>query len=617
MIAEKHMSPTSKARRRLRSSSTSSGGSLARAVAESAEDKNALDTSVIVKDESNSTREKNNRSRKSVSTAQSHSLTDCEAAATCSTQRNGRHLPRMSPSKKMSSKTDGPIAESAPNVTTLPSPLKSGRKSTRRSTRDDEESSTDQPRRVSPDYPQSNEHNRDGAVKRKRKRRRNERTIEEVQSNLGEEESKPKTRAKKTRASAASSSNFDPKDDAKEEDVRIDDKRKNKASLTRKKDAKNNGTRIIIRLGKNQISRTGRVDEDAEQFPSQKLRQRDAEDGDNVNGPIGRPRKKRKRKVSSDMEDETKDDAKVKKEEKKLGRRPKKVKNQDVENNSTPGRRKKKRSNAASKKCSLPSTAISTTLGESSDLLTKKMRGGEEPEEYSSEEEADSVLHREEVKKRCAGAPKVGEKIAIKCPADPPYPAGWYSATVISVSWFTKDKSAPDKQNGYTAKVEWDGGGVEDVRNPNWRILGLEPDQRGHLSKRDAKLRPFLKHWVSRLRCLDRAEDRYKMRCQTKNTQPIVPMPLGQVQWIQCANPGCGKWRSLPRFLNSVTVLQSCNNTWYCCLNYWDDSLASCRAPQESGYVDPLLHIEGASKTKFCVEDTPEPKRLRFSDPGS
>mmetsp|Transcript_6275 Transcript_6275/g.11158 ORF Transcript_6275/g.11158 Transcript_6275/m.11158 type:complete len:492 (-) Transcript_6275:100-1575(-) len=209
----------------------------------------------------------------------------------------------------------------------------------------------------------------------------------------------------------------------------------------------------------------------------------------------------------------------------------------------------------------------------------------------SSSDESDSDLDHEEVKRSFVGAPKAGEKIAIKCPADPPYPSGWYSAAVVNVEWHKGGSGNGNNMNGwsYTARVEWDGGEIEDVVNPNWRVLGQEPDKKGHKSQRDAKLRPFLHHWVKRLRCMEKAEEMQRARQNRRHAAKPIPSASEQMEWVQCANPGCGKWRSLPRFLPSRIVMEKCNKTWYCVLNYWDDSMASCAAPQECGYVDELL----------------------------
>ena len=95
--------------------------------------------------------------------------------------------------------------------------------------------------------------------------------------------------------------------------------------------------------------------------------------------------------------------------------------------------------------------------------------------------------------------PNKGDKIAISCPADPPHPAGWYSAVVISL-----DESA---EGGWSVEVEWDGGDREVLQQPDWRELGLEPDQKGRQSSlKDGRLRPHLTYVVRRIRGCERGE---------------------------------------------------------------------------------------------------------------
>ena len=84
--------------------------------------------------------------------------------------------------------------------------------------------------------------------------------------------------------------------------------------------------------------------------------------------------------------------------------------------------------------------------------------------------------------------------MAIKCPAQPPFPEGWYAAIVLDVIQH-KDKKSIAKSNGnpkrrhnFTLQVEWDGGGVEEIQNPEWRMKGDEPDKQGRISHRDAKV---------------------------------------------------------------------------------------------------------------------------------
>eukprot|EP00520_Triparma_pacifica_P010480 CAMPEP_0118645198 /NCGR_PEP_ID=MMETSP0785-20121206/7369_1 /TAXON_ID=91992 /ORGANISM="Bolidomonas pacifica, Strain CCMP 1866" /LENGTH=224 /DNA_ID=CAMNT_0006537057 /DNA_START=41 /DNA_END=711 /DNA_ORIENTATION=+ len=167
--------------------------------------------------------------------------------------------------------------------------------------------------------------------------------------------------------------------------------------------------------------------------------------------------------------------------------------------------------------------------------------------------------------------PPPGTKIAINCPADPPHPAGWYSALIL------------DHLPTGGVKIEWDGGD-EDVLHPphlDWRLLGEEPDQKGQNNPKDARLRPHLGHVVRRLMCNDSAENRTSS-LNTRRSRKLAH----ELEWVQCASSSCGKWRALPAFLSGPQLLKSCNQTFFCVLNYWDESLASCSAPQETRLIE-------------------------------
>lgn len=96
---------------------------------------------------------------------------------------------------------------------------------------------------------------------------------------------------------------------------------------------------------------------------------------------------------------------------------------------------------------------------------------------------------------------QIGDEIAIKCPPDPPYPEGWYTGVVVEVivhdegyeEWANakigSKSSKKDKVESFTLRVEWDGGGEEDMLNPEWRMKGDAPDKQGRVSHRDAKVR--------------------------------------------------------------------------------------------------------------------------------
>eukprot|EP00573_Skeletonema_grethae_P009070 CAMPEP_0201696660 /NCGR_PEP_ID=MMETSP0578-20130828/8251_1 /ASSEMBLY_ACC=CAM_ASM_000663 /TAXON_ID=267565 /ORGANISM="Skeletonema grethea, Strain CCMP 1804" /LENGTH=320 /DNA_ID=CAMNT_0048182681 /DNA_START=148 /DNA_END=1110 /DNA_ORIENTATION=+ len=205
-------------------------------------------------------------------------------------------------------------------------------------------------------------------------------------------------------------------------------------------------------------------------------------------------------------------------------------------------------------------------------------------EDVSSEEEDDGCARVYD------SLPSIGDEVAIKCPPDPPFPEGWYAAVVIDVIEHRVEGKPPSSKakgkakvvKDFTLQVEWDGGGVEDLRNPEWRMKVDAPDKQGKISHRDTKLRPYFKYWVTRLNAMDEAE---KKLGRTRAGKNLRIDPNQKVEWIQCADPNCGKWRALPPYMKSSAILETCDNKWFCVLNSWDEAIASCGAPQETGYM--------------------------------
>lgn len=97
-------------------------------------------------------------------------------------------------------------------------------------------------------------------------------------------------------------------------------------------------------------------------------------------------------------------------------------------------------------------------------------------------------------------------------------------------------------------------------------------------------LKAFLKVWVKKLKNADRAETRLASSSVTRNKKRRM-----DTEWIQCSNPGCGKWRSLTSGIEAANLIKRLNknkrfggdSNWYCSMNSWDDTTASCAAPQE------------------------------------
>ncbi|KAL3796679.1 hypothetical protein HJC23_009979 [Cyclotella cryptica] len=220
-----------------------------------------------------------------------------------------------------------------------------------------------------------------------------------------------------------------------------------------------------------------------------------------------------------------------------------------------------------------------------SENVSKRKASNDESDEDSIDDACNSQKDYSQL------LPEIGDEVAIKCPPDPPYPEGWYSGVVIEVIRHDLDCFKPSnkkstastsKPKDFTIHVEWDGGGVEKLRNPEWRMKGDEPDKQGRISHRDARLRPYFKYWVNRLNSINEAEKKLSRTRAGKNMRVDSSQ---KIEWIKCSNPNCGKWRALPTYLKSTSVLESCNNTWFCVLNTWDEGMASCAAHQETGYM--------------------------------
>jgi hypothetical protein len=102
--------------------------------------------------------------------------------------------------------------------------------------------------------------------------------------------------------------------------------------------------------------------------------------------------------------------------------------------------------------------------------------------------------------------------------------------------------------------------------------------------QQDLPLKSFFKIWVKRLKSGDRAEARLSSSAVTRNKKRKL-----DTEWIQCSNPSCGKWRAISKGIESANLIKRLNKNkrfggdtnWFCSMNSWDDTTASCAAPQE------------------------------------
>jgi hypothetical protein len=98
------------------------------------------------------------------------------------------------------------------------------------------------------------------------------------------------------------------------------------------------------------------------------------------------------------------------------------------------------------------------------------------------------------------------------------------------------------------------------------------------------QLKAFVKVWAKKLKCADRAETRLSSAALTRGKKRKV-----DAEWIKCSSPSCGKWRAVPRTIETATLLKRLNKgrfyggdgVWFCSMNSWDETTGSCAAPQE------------------------------------
>ncbi|CAM9766795.1 unnamed protein product, partial [Ectocarpus sp. 12 AP-2014] len=100
---------------------------------------------------------------------------------------------------------------------------------------------------------------------------------------------------------------------------------------------------------------------------------------------------------------------------------------------------------------------------------------------------------------------------------------------------------------------------------------------------KDANPRRFLSGWASHKECAEKAKSKLAPSMSTRGKRKAP----SQAQWVRCQN--CGKWRALLRCMDASLFLGH-GQQFYCLMNTWNESLASCSAPQENQYtVDALF----------------------------
>lgn len=110
------------------------------------------------------------------------------------------------------------------------------------------------------------------------------------------------------------------------------------------------------------------------------------------------------------------------------------------------------------------------------------------------------------------------------------------------------------------------------------------PEENFKDHEEDEQLQSFFKLWLKKLKNADRAENCLPSSAVTRGRKRKL-----DTEWIQCSSPSCGKWRAVSRGIETSILLRRMNKgrhfggqgVWYCSMNTWDDTTASCAAPQE------------------------------------
>lgn len=131
-----------------------------------------------------------------------------------------------------------------------------------------------------------------------------------------------------------------------------------------------------------------------------------------------------------------------------------------------------------------------------------------------------------------------------------------------------------------------------------------EEDYSKEEEQHDMSLRAFLNLWVKRLKNADRGEARLGSTAAVNRNKKRPT----DCEWIQCSSPSCGKWRALSKGIESANLIKRLNKNkrfggegeWFCSMNSWDDTTASCTAPQEPLWNTPWNLAKASSSLNSC-----------------
>ena len=96
--------------------------------------------------------------------------------------------------------------------------------------------------------------------------------------------------------------------------------------------------------------------------------------------------------------------------------------------------------------------------------------------------------------------------------------------------------------------------------------------------------------WLRRIKSNDKYAKSYAI-LHGDGTRDASMNTRGVTDWIRCTDPQCGKWRACLRNM-SAKIVKDRYPDWTCWMNSWDETRASCTAPQEGSCVRSLAQVE-------------------------
>lgn len=90
---------------------------------------------------------------------------------------------------------------------------------------------------------------------------------------------------------------------------------------------------------------------------------------------------------------------------------------------------------------------------------------------------------------------------------------------------------------------------------------------------KDYKLKSYLKLWLKKFKCAEKAESRLPISAVTRGRKRRA-----ECDWIQCSNPSCGKWRSVLRGMDVPEMLKRLNKG-----NQWNVNIKSSTSSNNVG----------------------------------